>query len=79
MKQIISRYLAIIWLMAALSLAGWLLVNLDTAGWILLVVTVGLMAWELTFGRAAKGGGAQDRKPAEASDQPHQSTRRDTS
>ncbi|HLF48707.1 MAG TPA: hypothetical protein VJA45_04975 [Methylomirabilota bacterium] len=79
MKAIISRYLAIIWLMAALSLAGWLLVNLDTAGWILLVITVGLMAWELTFGRSARGGGAHDAKPADVPDQPHPSTRRDAS
>ncbi len=79
MRQIISRYLAIIWLMAALSLAGWLLVNLDTAGWILLVITVGLMVWELTFGRGARGGDAQDRKAADLPDQSHQSTRRDAS
>jgi hypothetical protein len=36
------------WLRAALSLVGWLIVNLDTAGWILLIVTVGLMTFELT-------------------------------
>ncbi len=57
MRQIISRYLAIIWLMAALSLAGWLLVNLDTAGWIILIVTIGIMVWELTTGQRGKRGG----------------------
>ncbi|HET8576459.1 MAG TPA: hypothetical protein VFO18_05135 [Methylomirabilota bacterium] len=57
MRQIISRYLAIIWLMAALSLAGWLLVNLDTAGWIILIVTIGIMVWELTYGHRGKRGG----------------------
>jgi hypothetical protein len=59
MRQIISRYLAIIWLMAALSLAGWLLVNLDTAGWIILIVTIGIMVWELTTGQRGKRGGTQ--------------------
>lgn len=59
MRQIISRYLAIIWLLAALSLAGWLLVNLDTAGWIILIVTVGLMVWELTSGQRGKRDGTQ--------------------
>ncbi len=57
MRQIISRYLAIIWLLAALSLAGWLLVNLDTAGWIILIVTVGIMIWELSNGQQGKRGG----------------------
>ncbi len=59
MRQIISRYLAIIWLMAALSLAGWLLVNLDIAGWIILIVTVGIMIWELTTGPRGKRGGTR--------------------
>ena len=43
-----SRSVATVWLLAALSLIGWLIVNLDVAGWIILVVTVGLMAFELT-------------------------------
>ena len=58
MRHIVSRYVAILWLLAALSLVGWLLVNLDTAGWILVVLTVGLMAWELTTRKGGgKGGG----------------------
>jgi hypothetical protein len=44
----LAKLLAILWLMAAGSLVGWLLVNLDTAGWILLIVTIGLMTFELT-------------------------------
>jgi hypothetical protein len=40
--------MAILWLMAALSLVGWLIVNLDTAGWILVLLTTGLMTFELT-------------------------------
>ncbi len=59
MKWISSRYVAILWLMAALSMVGWLIVNLDTAGWIILILTVGLMAFELTRrggGRAGDGG-----------------------
>lgn len=44
----LAKLLTVVWLMAALSLVGWLLVNLDTAGWILLIVTVGLMTFELT-------------------------------
>lgn len=43
-----SRWIAVLWLMAALSMVGWLIVNLDIAGWILLVLTIGLMAFELT-------------------------------
>jgi hypothetical protein len=50
----LAKLLAIVWLMAAGSLVGWLLVNLDTAGWILLLVTIGLMAFELTR-RPARG------------------------
>lgn len=49
--------MAVLWLLAGLSLAGWLFVNLDTAGWILLVLTVGLMTWELTTRKGGKGGG----------------------
>ena len=48
MKWPSSRSVALVWLLAALSLIGWLIVNLDMAGWIILVVTVGLMAFELT-------------------------------
>ena len=44
----LRKLLAILWLMAALSLVGWLIVNLDAAGWILVVVTAGLMTFELT-------------------------------
>jgi hypothetical protein len=57
MRRIISRYVAALWLLAALSLVGWLLVNLDTAGWILIVLTVGLMTWELTTRKGGKGDG----------------------
>ena len=39
----LAKLLALVWLMAALSLVGWLFVNLDTAGWILVSLTVGLM------------------------------------
>jgi hypothetical protein len=49
--------MAIVWLMAALSMVGWLIVNLDSAGWILVLLTVGLMTFELTR-RPARGGGA---------------------
>ena len=48
MKWPSSRSVALVWLLAALSLIGWLIVNLDTAGWIILTLTVGLMAFELT-------------------------------
>lgn len=47
MKRL-ARFLAIVWLLAALSLVGWLIVNLDTAGWILVALTGGLMTFELT-------------------------------
>ena len=59
MRKTISRYVAMLWLLAALSLVGWLLVNLDTAGWILVILTVGLMTWELTarHSRGAERGG----------------------
>jgi hypothetical protein len=61
MRNIISRYVAILWLLAALSLVGWLLVNLDTAGWILVILTVGLMSWELTT-RKGNGNGPPGRR-----------------
>jgi hypothetical protein len=56
---------AVLWLLAALSLIGWLLVNLDTAGWILVILTVGLMTWELTTRKSDKGGGSRQRRPDE--------------
>lgn len=52
-----SRSVATVWLLAALSLIGWLIVNLDVAGWIILLITVGLMAFELT--RQPDGQGAR--------------------
>ena len=45
----LTRVLAILWLMAALSMVGWLIVNLDAAGWLLVVLTGGLMTFELTW------------------------------
>jgi hypothetical protein len=63
MRRVISRYVATLWLLAALSLVGWLLVNLDTAGWILVILTVGLMAWELTTRKRGKGGGPREQRP----------------
>ncbi len=68
----ISRYVAVLWLMAALSLVGWLLVNLDTAGWILVILTVGLMTWELTARKNRKGGGPGDRRSFGRPDEPSQ-------
>lgn len=47
-KRFVSRFVTILWLMAALSLVGWLIVNLDTAGWILVILTTSLMTFELT-------------------------------
>ena len=61
MRKVISRYVAVLWLMAALSLVGWLLVNLDIAGWILVILTIGLMTWELTTRKGQKGGGDRER------------------
>jgi len=55
MQWLSSRSVATVWLLAALSLVGWLIVNLDVAGWIILVVTVGLMAFELTRRRDGQG------------------------
>lgn len=48
MKRFASRYVSLLWLLAAMSFVGWLIWNLDTAGWILIVLVVGLMAWQLT-------------------------------
>jgi Flp pilus assembly protein TadB len=66
MKWPSSRSVAIVWLLAALSLVGWLIVNLDTAGWIILVLTVGLMAFELTRRRD----GQVPRRKARIPDEP---------
>jgi Flp pilus assembly protein TadB len=63
MRNIISRYIAVLWLLAALSLVGWLLVNLDVAGWILVILTVGLMAWELTTRKGGRDGRPGARGP----------------
>jgi Flp pilus assembly protein TadB len=63
MRNIISRYIAVLWLLAALSLVGWLLVNLDVAGWILVILTIGLMTWELTTRKSNRGGRSSEREP----------------
>ncbi len=65
MKWPSSRSVALVWLLAALSLVGWLIVNLDTAGWIILTLTVGLMAFELTRRRDGTGGPPKGRIPDE--------------
>ena len=65
MKWPSSRSVALVWLLAALSLIGWLIVNLDTAGWIILTLTVGLMAFELTRRRDGAGGSPKRRIPDE--------------
>ncbi|HJV54424.1 MAG TPA: hypothetical protein VJ971_00550 [Methylomirabilota bacterium] len=65
MKWPSSRSIALVWLLAALSLVGWLIVNLDTAGWIILTLTVGLMAFELTRRRDGPGSGRKGRVPDE--------------
>lgn len=65
MKWPSSRSVALLWLLAALSLVGWLIVNLDTAGWIILTLTVGLMAFELTRGRNEQGTPPKHRVPDE--------------
>ena len=72
MRRIISRYVAVLWLLAALSLVGWLFVNLDTAGWILVVLTVGLMTWELTTRKGGKGGGHGQGRSFGRPDEPSQ-------
>jgi hypothetical protein len=63
MKWPSSRSVAILWLLAALSLVGWLIKNLDVAGWIILALTVGLMAFELTRGRDGQGSQPKRRVP----------------
>lgn len=65
MKWPSSRSVATVWLLAALSLVGWLIVNLDMAGWIILVLTVGLMAFELTRRRDGQGTRRKARMPDE--------------
>jgi hypothetical protein len=65
MQWLSSRSVATVWLLAALSLVGWLIVNLDVAGWIILVVTVGLMAFELTRRRDGPGARRKARVPDE--------------
>lgn len=65
MRRAISRYVAVLWLLAALSLIGWLLVNLDTAGWILVILTVGLMTWELTTRKDGKGTNTREHRSDE--------------
>jgi hypothetical protein len=65
MQWLSSRSVAIVWLLAALSLVGWLIVNLDMAGWIILAVTIGLMAFELTRRREGQGAQRKARVPDE--------------
>jgi len=69
MRNIISRYVAVLWLLAALSLVGWLLVNLDVAGWILVILTIGLMTWELTTRKSNRGERSDNREPLGRPDQ----------
>lgn len=67
----LAKLLAVLWLMAALSLVGWLIVNLDAAGWILLVLTIGLMTFELTRRPARASGWAKSpRQSKKVSAQP---------
>jgi hypothetical protein len=68
----LARLLALVWLLAALSLVGWLIVNLDTAGWILVALTGGLMVFELTR-RPARGG--RSATPAKAPQRPGEPSR----
>jgi cytochrome b561 len=70
MRNAVSRYVAVLWLMAALSLIGWLLVNLDTAGWILVILTVGLMTWELTARSTRNPGRGGEGRPFGHPDEP---------
>ena len=70
MRNVISRYVAVLWFMAALSLVGWLLVNLDTAGWILVVLTIGLMTWELTTRKGRRNSGQGGRGPLSRTEEP---------
>ena len=70
MKSFTLRLVAIVWLMAALSLVGWLIANLDTAGWILVAVTTGLMTFELTRRPVHGGSRARRREPSHPGDTP---------
>ena len=70
MKSFSLRLVAIVWLLAALSLVGWLIVNLDTAGWILVVVTTGLMTFELTRKPVRRGGPTTGPGSGAAHDEP---------
>src|SRR5260370_28010001 len=70
MKWPSSRSVALVWLLAALSLIGWLIVNLDTAGWLILTLTVGLMAFALTRRRDGAGAPPTPPLPAEPTGQP---------
>lgn len=70
MKSFSLRLIAIVWLLAALSLVGWLIVNLDTAGWILVSLTAGLMTFELTRKPVRRGGPATRPQSTAAHDEP---------
>ncbi len=62
MKGLASRYIALLWLLAVLSLVGWFIWNSDLAGWILVVLVVGLMVWQLTSReRSGRRGGARSK------------------
>ena len=62
MKGFASRYIALLWLLAVLSLVGWFIWNSDLAGWILVVLVVGLMVWQLTSrDSSGRGGGARSK------------------
>ncbi len=62
MKSFASRYIALLWLLAVLSLVGWFIWNSDLAGWILVVLVVGLMVWQLTSrDRSGRGGEARSK------------------
>jgi len=69
-KRFVSRFVAILWLMAALSLVGWLIVNLDTAGWILVILTTSLMTFEPTRRPVRRGGPAVPPKSHPLPDEP---------
>ena len=69
-KSFSMRLIAIVWLLAALSLVGWLIVNLDTAGWILAAITTGLMAFELTRTPVGHGRSSRSTKSSQRYDEP---------
>lgn len=70
MKSLSLRLVAVVWLMAALSLVGWLIVNLDMAGWILVSITTGLMTFELTRKPVHRGERASQKQAARAPSAP---------